>query len=40
MHVAGAHKRAIAQFINICRWLPVIHEHRLTPLENAPVSTP
>jgi hypothetical protein len=30
----------IAQFIRICRWLQLIHENRLTPLENAPVSTP
>jgi len=25
-----------AQFISICRWLPLIHKDRLAPLENAP----
>jgi hypothetical protein len=29
-----------AQFISICRWLQLIHKDQLTPLENAPFSTP
>jgi len=29
-----------AQFISMCRWLPLIHENRLAPLSNAPFSTP
>jgi hypothetical protein len=33
-------QRCAAQCFKMCRWLQLIHEHRLAPLDNAPFSTP